>query len=119
MPLPPTWRDAEFYYVTTTGRRSGRPHTVEMWFAEYDGRLYALAGRGERGDWVRNLRASSDVTVRVGDEERHGHAYVVTDPLEEAAARQVVAAKYQRWRQGDELSAWAATALPVAIGGLP
>jgi hypothetical protein len=31
-------------YLTTTGRVSGRPHTIEIWFALQDRTLYVLSG---------------------------------------------------------------------------
>src|SRR6185312_13518616 len=40
----PDAADLDYCYITTTGRRSGKPHTIEIWFA-LDGRtLYLLAG---------------------------------------------------------------------------
>ncbi len=45
-----------FCYLTTTGRGSGRPHTIELWFALHDARVYLLSGGGERSDWVKNLQ---------------------------------------------------------------
>lgn len=107
--------DATYVYLTTTGRRTGRPHTIEIWAAAHAGRLYLLSGRGERADWVRNLVKNPAVRVRVGDETRAGVARVVRDPEEDALARRLLAAKYQGWREGQPLSTWARTALPVAI----
>lgn len=106
---------ATYVYLTTTGRRTGRPHTVEIWAAAHAGRLYLLSGRGARADWVRNLVKNPAVRVRVGDETRAGVARVVRDPDEDALARRLLAAKYQGWREGQPLSIWARTALPVAI----
>jgi hypothetical protein len=33
-----------FCYPTTTGRRSGRPHTIEIWFAAVDGSPVLMSG---------------------------------------------------------------------------
>jgi deazaflavin-dependent oxidoreductase (nitroreductase family) len=104
-----------FCYVTTTGRRTGRPHTIEIWFGERDGRLYLLSGGGDRSDWVRNMRKEPRVSVHIGDEDRRGVARFVEDPDEDAGARRLLAAKYQSWREGRPLSRWASTALVVAI----
>jgi deazaflavin-dependent oxidoreductase (nitroreductase family) len=109
------WQARQLCYLTTTGRRSGRPHTVEMWFAASGRRLYLLAGNGERADWVRNLRANPRVTVRFGDEVRSGLARVVADRAADSEARRLLAGKYQAWREGLPLSTWARTALPVVI----
>lgn len=104
-----------FCYLTTTGRRTGRAHEIEIWFGLDGSTLYLLSGGGDRSDWVRNLRARPRVHVRVGDLELAGVARVVEDPMEDARARRLLAAKYQRWREGERLSGWAATALPIAI----
>src|SRR6185503_17815302 len=40
--------------ITTTGRTSGRPRRIEMWFHNLDGRLYLTGTPGSR-DWYANL----------------------------------------------------------------
>ncbi|HEX2049928.1 MAG TPA: nitroreductase family deazaflavin-dependent oxidoreductase [Actinomycetota bacterium] len=109
------WAGESFCYVTTTGRRTGRPHTIEIWFAYRDGALYLLAGGGERSDWVRNLARMPNARVRIGDDDVAVRGRVVTDAAEERAARELLAAKYQGWRPGAPMSEWARTALPVAL----
>ena len=105
----------DFCYLTTTGRRSGNPHTIEIWFGARDRTLYLLSGGGRRSDWVRNLEASPDVSVRVATSEWAAIARVVTDGDEEQLARRLLASKYQGWREGAQMSGWARTALPVAV----
>lgn len=59
--------ELDYCYVTTTGRRSGNPHTIEIWFAQHGGRVYLLSGGGEASDWVKNLRRSvAALSVRAG-----------------------------------------------------
>src|SRR4029453_632468 len=55
-----------FCYLTAAGRVSGRPHTIEIWFAMRGRTLYLLSGGGDRSDWVRNLLRRPEVTVRLG-----------------------------------------------------
>lgn len=113
------WREESFCYVTTRGRRTGRPHTIEIWFGTEDGRtLYLLSGGGHGSDWVRNVRADPSVTVRIGPsgEALAATARLVDDPDEEALARRLLASKYQGWSEGGRMSSWARTALPVALG---
>jgi deazaflavin-dependent oxidoreductase (nitroreductase family) len=104
-----------FCYLTTRGRRTGRPHTVEIWFAISDGVLYLMSGRGDRSDWVRNAQASPDVRVRLGEHIWAGTARMVSNPEEDGVVRRFLASKYQGWSEGHPLSSWAQTALPVAI----
>ena len=107
--------DEEYCYVTTTGRVSGRPHEIEIWFGVNNGALYLLSGGGENSDWVKNMHKNPLVTVRIGKHTFVGRARFELDAQEETRARHILAAKYQGWREGDELSNWAQTALPVGI----
>jgi deazaflavin-dependent oxidoreductase (nitroreductase family) len=111
-----TWADEDFCYVTTTGRRTGNPHTIEIWFGT-EGRstIYLLSGGGDRSDWVKNLRADPSVHVRIADREWDARARVVDEPAEDALARRLLASKYQGWREGRGMSGWARESLPVAI----
>ena len=101
-------------YLTTTGRRSGRPHTIEIWFALREGRAYLLAGDGDTSDWVRNLRADPHVTIRIGGREDPARAREIADPDEDRLARELVFEKYAPRYSGD-LREWRRTALAVAI----
>ena len=110
MALPDGWAEAELYYVTTTGRVTGRSHEVEIWCVAVGDALYLMAGSGERSDTIRNARANPAITVRVGDETRAATASFVDDPDEDAAVRTAMVAKYP----GD-LAAWARVALPMRM----
>jgi deazaflavin-dependent oxidoreductase (nitroreductase family) len=107
-----------FCYLTTVGRVSGRPHTIEIWFALKGSTLYLLSGGGDRSDWVRNLSARPAVTVRIGRRdaaELAGLARLVEPATEEDdLARRLVVGKYQPTYNGD-LSSWRREALPVAV----
>ena len=107
--------EPEYCYLTTTGRRTGDPHEVEIWFGRAGDTLYLLSGGGEKADWVRNLRAEPRVRVRLGGATSDATARLVDDPAEDATARRLLAAKYQGWQEGEPMSGWARTALAVAL----
>jgi deazaflavin-dependent oxidoreductase (nitroreductase family) len=107
--------DENYCYVTTTGRVSGLPHEIEIWFGISAGMLYLLSGGGENSDWVKNMRANPVVKVRIGKRTFSGIARFKLDVQEETQARHILDAKYQGWREGHALSNWAQTALPVGI----
>lgn len=110
---PARWADESFLYLTTVGRRTGRPHRIEIWFAARDGRLYLLAGSRERSDWVRNLQANPRVTVELGDLTRVGTAHVLeAGTPEDRLARELLVAKYG---ETEDLDEWGRTSLPVVI----
>ena len=106
----------QFCYLTTIGRVTGRPHTIEIWFGLNERTLYMLSGNGprQRADWVRNLMTTPAVTVRIGDREFAGTGRVVEDADEESRARRLLLAKYEPGYAGD-LSEWGRTALPIAV----
>lgn len=107
--------DVEFCYLTTTGRASGRPHEIEIWYGVDGDTVYMLSGGGQRSDWVRNLLADAAVTVRIDGDSRPGTAREVPDGAEDDLARRLLASKYQGWREGRAMSGWARTALAIAV----
>ena len=115
MEIPQEWAGEDFCYVTTTGRRTGTEHRIEIWFALDDAKFYLLAEGRERADWIRNMRADPNVTVMVAGTSFPAVARFVDDPDESARARKLLAAKYQDWSEGAEMSGWATGALLVAL----
>ena len=108
------WGSAPYAYLTTTGRRSGQPHRIEIWFGEHRGRMYLLSGGGGGSDWVRNVRADRHVTVELGDETRAGVARILHDDTDEdRLARDLLVAKYAT--PDDPLDDWKRRSLPVAV----
>lgn len=78
--------DESFCYLTTTGRRSGRPHEIEIWFGWQEGNtINLMAGGRDEADWVRNLKASPGVTVRIAGNALSGMARVVVEENEDAS----------------------------------
>lgn len=58
----------EMCLLTTTGARSGRPHTVPLLYLEDGGRLVLIAsygGRAHHPDWYHNLVANPEATVQI------------------------------------------------------
>ena len=91
-----------FLYLTTTGRVSGQPREIEIWFTERDGRYYLIAEHRERADWVRNIQARAQVAVRVGDRQFDATGRIVREDREPelaAAVRTLSDAKYG-WSDG-------------------
>ncbi|MBN1428434.1 MAG: nitroreductase family deazaflavin-dependent oxidoreductase [Anaerolineae bacterium] len=65
--------------LTTTGRKSGMPRVTPLQYEEVDGAIYLGAARGRQADWVRNIAANSNVTIRVGRRQFRGIAEIVSD----------------------------------------
>ena len=103
----------DFCYLRTIGRVTGRPHTIEIWFAAEGQTLYMLSDGRERSDWVKNLKRTPQLTVRIADERFDGLARVVDEGEEDELARRLLVTKYER--TPGSLSNWRRSALPVAV----
>ena len=107
------YKDEDFCYLTTVGRVTGGPHTIEIWFAAEGQTLYMLSDGRESSDWVKNLKRTPQVTVRIADERFDGLARVVEEGEEDELARRLLVTKYER--TPNSLSNWRRSALPVAV----
>ncbi len=112
--LGPTLAEEDYCYLTTAGRVSGLPRTIEIWFALRGGTLYMLSGGRGRSNWLKNLRRTPAVEVRIRDRRFSGRARIVAAGEEDALARRLLLEKYTA-RSGGDLTNWGRTALPVAV----
>jgi len=68
--------DEKYIYLTTIGRKTGRTHTVELWFAIAGGKIY-LSHEGHYTDWMKNTLQNSLVEYRIGGIHFKGRARIV------------------------------------------
>jgi deazaflavin-dependent oxidoreductase (nitroreductase family) len=93
--------------ITMTGRKSGRPRRIEIWFHRAGGHFY-LSGTPGRRDWYANLVANPDFVFHLkhsATADLPAHARPVTN---EAERRAVMAQIIERLGRGDDLDAWVA-----------
>lgn len=69
----------QYLYLTTTGRKSGLPREIEIWFTELSGRYYLIAEHGERAQWVQNILRHSQISFRVGAQTYTGTGRLVDE----------------------------------------
>ena len=86
----------DFCYLTTTGRGIGKPHTIEIWFGLEGHTLHMLSGGRGSSDWVKNIRRTPRVTMRIRGYSFRGHGRVVEGREEDALARKLLLERYQR-----------------------
>jgi deazaflavin-dependent oxidoreductase (nitroreductase family) len=70
--------------ITTTGRRSGQPRRIEIWFHNLGGRIYISGLPGQR-DWYANLVADPEFVFHLKETvqiDLPARARIVTDPSE-------------------------------------
>jgi deazaflavin-dependent oxidoreductase (nitroreductase family) len=106
--------DEDYCYLTTTGRVTGEPREIEIWFGVDGSRLYMLSGGRDRSDWVKNLMREPRVRVRIAGRTFDGTARIVSDPDEDARARALLFDKYSPGYSGD-LDDWRKRSLPIAV----
>ena len=112
--INPALAAEDFCYLTTTGRVSGKPHTIELWFALEGRTVYMLHGAGRASDSVRNAMRQPEVTLRIGGRTWAARARIVEPGEEDALARRLLLAKYAAGSEND-LSDWGREALPLAV----
>lgn len=68
--------------LTTTGRKSGQPHTVAVQYERMDGKYVIGAAGGLKSDWLRNIQANPRVGMEIGKKKFTGLAEVILEPGE-------------------------------------
>ncbi len=117
MTLDPALGAETYAYLMTTGRVSGKPHEIEIWFALNDNTAYLMNGDSKdaagNADWVRNLRKQPAVRLCIADRTFDAVARIVTEVQEDALVRRLLLSKYATAQ--DPLDVWGRVAVPVAI----
>jgi deazaflavin-dependent oxidoreductase (nitroreductase family) len=106
----------QFLYLTTLGRKSGKPREIEIWFTQLEGRYYIIA-EYSTSQWVRNLKANPQAGVRVAGQSFSAVARFLstgTDASLKLAVEQLSREKY-KWGDGlvVELTPQTGTGSPV------
>lgn len=69
--------------LTTTGAKSGRPHTTPLNYSVDGDRLVVIASKGgspTHPHWYRNLVVNPEVTIELGGEAFRARAYTAEEP---------------------------------------
>lgn len=64
--------------LTTYGRKTGRPRTVEIWWFYVDGR-FIITGTPGRRDWLANVRHDPRVVIGVDGTQIEATAHEILD----------------------------------------
>jgi deazaflavin-dependent oxidoreductase (nitroreductase family) len=95
--------EAEFLYLTTTGRRSGQPREIEIWFTRHERRYYLIAEHGDKANWVKNLRANPQVHIRVAGSSTEATARVMDAKAEQTLWKRIQALSEKKYGWGNGL----------------
>src|SRR5437660_10085247 len=99
--------------ITTTGRQSGQPRRLEIWFHNLDGRIY-ITGLPGRRDWYANIVANPDFTFHL-KQSAQADLPARARPITDQAERRDVLEEILRRLGRDELDRWVADAPLVEV----
>ena len=80
--------------IVTTGRLTGNPHEIEIWFGVEGGSMFLISGNGVGADWYQNLLFNREVVVKLAGATHLGHARVVVEPDERRHVGDLMGRKY-------------------------
>jgi deazaflavin-dependent oxidoreductase (nitroreductase family) len=102
--------DNRFLYLTTRGRVTGQPRTIEIWFVVLEDKHFVVAETREKAGWVKNLRADPRISYAVALRGQQpelsvvaGSARVLDEHADSALAASVRAAMDQKYEWSDGL----------------
>jgi deazaflavin-dependent oxidoreductase (nitroreductase family) len=89
--------------LTHTGRKSGKPHEVTIWFIATGDKIYLPTGNVNR-QWVANVKMTPRIRLSIGGECFEGEARFLTDARERKRVISMVARKY--WMYLPMIAVW-------------
>ena len=91
--------------ITTTGRKTGQPRRLEMWFHNLDGNIYITGMPGRRG-WYANLLARPEFTFHL-KESAQADLDAVSRPITDAdERRRVLDVLLERLGRDGQIDRW-------------
>jgi hypothetical protein len=93
----------QFLYLTTQGWKTGKNHTIEIWFVEYEGNFYLVAENREKSHWVQNIHHHAAITFRIGETVYSGLGRIITKGSDELLEKGVTAKMEQKYKWSDGL----------------
>lgn len=88
--------------ITTTGKKTGKSHKIEIGFHYLDQEIYISGMPGKR-DWYANLVANPEFTFHLKQSIQANIPARATPILDEAQRRKILAGIVQKWRRQNEL----------------
>jgi deazaflavin-dependent oxidoreductase (nitroreductase family) len=80
--------------ITVTGRKSGRPISIPIWFVLEGDKLYLLPVQGSDTQWYKNVLKNPSIQIDAGGEKAELKVTPITDPKQVASVVEKFRAKY-------------------------
>ncbi len=106
--------DEKYIYLTTRGRKTGNPHTVELWFAVAENKTY-LSHEGDYTDWMKNILKDGRVKFKIGKKEFKGDARIVEGEQVFQLGKHALYSKYYGKADEDTINDWFSESTIVEI----
>ncbi len=101
--------------ITTTGRRSGQPRRIEIWFLNIDDRIF-ITGTPRPRDWYANLMADNRFVFHLKESTSADLAAIATAVLDPETRHDVLTHAAAQWyRRNAELEALLESAPMVEV----
>jgi hypothetical protein len=97
--------DEKYIYLTTRGRKTGNPHTVELWFAIAGKEIY-LSHEGACTDWMKNILEDSRVEFKIGKTQFKGNARIAEAGKVFELGKHALYLKYYGKADEDTINDW-------------
>jgi deazaflavin-dependent oxidoreductase (nitroreductase family) len=80
--------------ITVTGRKSGRPISVPVWFVSEDDKLYLVPVQGSDSQWYKNVLHNPSLQITAGGTEAEFKAAPITEAKQVSSVVDKFRAKY-------------------------
>jgi len=112
--FPQDVASAKLAYLTTRGRRTGKPHTVEIWFAISYHTIY-LSHEGDYTDWMKNIQKDETVNLKINTVQFSGRARIVSDGESFQRGKHALYLKYHGEADSEVIDDWFSESTIVEI----
>jgi len=87
-------KDGSNIELTTTGRKSGKPHTRPIWYVVDDGKILVQSGKDGKTDWYQNVKKTPAVTLKADRYTFRARGRLLTDEKDVERVRALFLDKY-------------------------
>jgi hypothetical protein len=105
---------SKYIYLTTKGRKTGNPHTVELWFAVKKGKVY-LSHEGKYTDWMKNIIKDNCIEFKIGKSKFKGKANIIKENKVFETAKYALYHKYYGKTSKDVIDDWFSESTAIEI----
>ena len=108
-------KDGSNIEITTTGRKSGKPHTRPIWYVVDDAKILVQSGKDGKTDWYQNVKKTPAVTLKADSYTFRARGRLLTDPRDVERVRALFLDKYTSARLLSWVGSGIGQGLPVEL----